>query len=387
VNIFSNRIFRISLVLLFTTIACSLSDKSVQSTIEAQSTALGGIKSQQTSQALTAMAKPSSTVTPILTSTIPVKISTITPQVFIIPAGTFALDTDQDCSTDAIITGSDSSGLEVSGTLSMINNNFVLWCPGAKHTWQGTLTYEGYNFASDLDNPLQFTVTVNGYVYLGGSGSVTAPDGTVTYLGGEQASNNPDQSSKIYVVDNFDDDSNDWSTGDVEGDWWSGTRLVQNGVLDWNGVSKQSMYSIIWPNNPNLQDSLADQLVSVWVNLVYKDMQGSYGLAIRAKDSHNFYTFLVGYGQFAFFLLENGKWNTLIDWSESSYLTSEGWNKMSIKAIDSHFSLFFNDHLIGEYDDATFASGYTGVIVTNDTSGGTIQVQFDNFEIDLPPSA
>jgi hypothetical protein len=58
-----------------------------------------------------------------------------------------------------------------------------LWCYGAKHTWIGKLTYAGYTFASDENDPLQFVVDKNkGYAYIKGKGAVTLPDGTIVPL-------------------------------------------------------------------------------------------------------------------------------------------------------------------------------------------------------------
>lgn len=99
---------------------------------------------------------------------------------YVIPAGTFSLDTSSTCSTDATINGVDDSGFQVGGTISMRDGAWALWCPGAKHTWTGTLSYEGYTFESDATNPLVFIVTADGaYQYLSGKGSVTQPDGEV----------------------------------------------------------------------------------------------------------------------------------------------------------------------------------------------------------------
>jgi hypothetical protein len=58
----------------------------------------------------------------------------------------------------------------------------VYWCRGAKHTWIGRLTYEGYTFDSDDADPLQFMVTEKGYIYVKGKGMVTMPDGKAVKL-------------------------------------------------------------------------------------------------------------------------------------------------------------------------------------------------------------
>jgi Tol biopolymer transport system component len=99
---------------------------------------------------------------------------------YIISTGTFLLDTTSTCGTDAIINDVDDSGFQVGGTISMRDGAWVLWCPGAKHTWTGTLTYEGYTFESNATDPLIFLVTTDGsYQYFAGTGKVTQPDGQV----------------------------------------------------------------------------------------------------------------------------------------------------------------------------------------------------------------
>jgi len=101
------------------------------------------------------------------------------PRDYRIPAGAFPLDTQEDCRTNASITSVDESGFMASGTISMINGAFALWCPGAQHSWVGTLSYEGYSFASDAVRPLRFRVEADGsYKYVGGAGTVTEPDGS-----------------------------------------------------------------------------------------------------------------------------------------------------------------------------------------------------------------
>ena len=126
---------------------------------------------------------PTDTPQPAATQT-PTTIPSPTPRSFAIQDKAFQ-DYEQDCQTDVNITGvnGDSLQIKVNSTISMINGNWAVFCYGAKHTWIGVLTYEGYTFASDADDPLQFQVTASqGYVYIKGIGTVTMPDGTQVNL-------------------------------------------------------------------------------------------------------------------------------------------------------------------------------------------------------------
>lgn len=118
---------------------------------------------------------PTATFTPIP--------PTPTPEPFAIRTADFEASYKGDCETDAEITNTGGKGFEASGTFSIRDGRFVLWCWGAKHTWLGTLTYAGYTFVSGKTAPLQFTVTADrGYLHTGGKGTVTLPNGSTVTL-------------------------------------------------------------------------------------------------------------------------------------------------------------------------------------------------------------
>jgi hypothetical protein len=130
---------------------------------------------------------PASTSTPEPTSTpqpTATTAATNTPAPFTIDDAAFQ-DYTKDCNTDINITSvdGDSLGITVNTTLTMLEDGWAIFCYGAKHTWIGNLTYEGYTFASDENDPLQFEVTeFDGYLYINGSGTVTFPDGSSSSL-------------------------------------------------------------------------------------------------------------------------------------------------------------------------------------------------------------
>jgi hypothetical protein len=191
--------------------------------------------------------------------------------------------------------------------------------------------------------------------------------------------------NKIYINDAFNDNSNKWSVGDFEGNYWVGNRLIENGVFDWNGTARQEAFYVDTPGQADLQVNIADLQVSTRVNLTDPNPVEGYGLILRAKDDSNFYTYMIEIGQFSFFLLRNNVWITLIDWKYlPTNLTINGWNKMMVQAIGNHFRLFYNDNLLAEIEDASLSSGQSGVIVQASSTGDKIQVQFDDFEVCLP---
>jgi hypothetical protein len=125
---------------------------------------------------------PTPTQTPMPATSTP-QPTAAKPKEYVVPAGVFPLDTKKSCRTDAAITDVDASGFMASGTISMIDGAFALWCPGAQHAWEGTLSHEGYTFSSDSFRPLRFQVDSDGsYRYVGGAGTVIDPNGAEIVL-------------------------------------------------------------------------------------------------------------------------------------------------------------------------------------------------------------
>jgi hypothetical protein len=135
----------------------------------------------------TRTARPTSTPlptnTPLATATETPLPPTPTPKAFILTDKAFEADLKDTCNTDVQITEVHGTSFSVKGKISVRNDQMYVWCYDARHTWIGTLTYADYTFASDASDPLVFVVKENqGYVYMGGKGSVTEPDGTVVNL-------------------------------------------------------------------------------------------------------------------------------------------------------------------------------------------------------------
>lgn len=323
--------------------------------------------------------KPSNTATPMATATLE-EIAIPSAAGYTIPTGELSLDSQESCSTDVSISDINEQIFTTSGTLSMRNNEFILWCPGARHTWLGSLTYEDYTFASDDADPLVFTMDdLGNYTYVSGKGQV---------MHGDEVVNLPQigvDFSRLLFADGFGDNVNEWPIGEVKGAYWNGARLLEDGTLTWDGVSEMDMYSYIYPEREELQEQVANVQVSTKVRLTDAEMDGYFGLMIReyeTETTNEFYAFaLDASGEwYTFWLYTNDEWISLIDWTEIDVDLSE-WTQMTVQAVGSHFSLFLNGTLIGEVEDGTIASGVNGMLVGAHESDKTIKVQFDDYVV------
>lgn len=211
------------------------------------------------------------------------------------------------------------------------------------------------------------------------SSPTNLPEATATTTAGVKA----DIFTKSYITEPFNDNSLEWPVGNSTDPNWQGTLAIANGVLDWQGNSLTRMNALIHPGKFGLQEGLSDQEVSARINLTSQSAKGIYGLYFRASgDGNHFYAFYVYDSQFGFFS-ENGenRWKALYGWENSPTVKGDGWVKISVKALGSHFQLFVNDQLLTELDDSALSSGQSGLIVTTYSVNTKIQVQFDDFTV------
>jgi hypothetical protein len=209
---------------------------------------------------ITITPSPTHTQIPTNTPTATSVPATATPMPYIIPAGIFLLDTTSSCGTETSITAIDGNGAATKGgTISMRNGAWVLWCPGAKHTWIGTLIYNGYTLASDENTPLQFMVNDNlEYQYIGGKGIVTQPDGKIIVLplsssgetsAGQQSTLDPIDLAGIWKSDNLHAPDNSWNIPySVYFQFANTKQYVYHGVDTFNSNRPTDVSDIVYVN-------------------------------------------------------------------------------------------------------------------------------------------
>jgi hypothetical protein len=276
-----------------------------------------------------------------------------------------------------------SGATALTGSSLGVNENWMTFPPGMAIDVVGT------------------TVTLKGTAYPDGSklivdqaGNLVPRDGAETAAAVPEPTAEPttipavtkkDIFPTVFLSEPFDNNANQWPVGDVEGQWWTGERLIKNGVLDWDGSAKQSMSSTVSPDSFVLQNSCTSQELNVRVKALNPELGGSFGLRLNSPDDTISYSFLLDpNGYFAFFLITPDAWTPLIDWQISPFMNVGDWNKLSIQAEGSHFKLFINDNLVGEVDDSSLPSRLASLIITANEKGERIQIQFDDFEIRLP---
>jgi len=103
--------------------------------------------------------------------------------IFALKGSAFTPASQEKCATKAKIVAVDATGPRAEGDLATVAGEPTLFCVGAKHEWTGTLSFGGYSIQSDPAEPLEFSVhPAKGYIYTGGKGRVTLPNGRTVEL-------------------------------------------------------------------------------------------------------------------------------------------------------------------------------------------------------------
>jgi hypothetical protein len=292
----------------------------------------------------------------------------------------------------------------------MVNGGWAIFCWGAKHTWIGTLTYEGYTFASDANDPLQFQVDENeGYVYLHGTGTVTMPDKSTVGLGSAASTDNtasapstagntqaPSTSSAggaVLFQDNFDSNVNDWETGtqsDSDGDL---NRQIVGGKYRFDLSAKKDYFFALSPIPDISAKDFIFSIDTTIVNTTATSGNLELGFTIREADGIN--------GKRYEFLVYNDNTYAINLWPSADYtsvkeiasgdlgttnLKKGVTNTYAVEANGPTLTFTINGTKIASVTDATInEAGGMSLWLGLDKAGESVTLEFDNLSIKKIP--
>lgn len=180
-------------------------------------------------------------------------------------------------------------------------------------------------------------------------------------------------------TDVFSNNMNGWPTGDYDGDYSSGTEVVQNGVYSMDITAKESMFHSSYPEEINNFENFD---VSVDVKVLSGPDDASIGLMIKRTTSEK-YGFVIspGAGQYNFYYIDETDDTTLIDWEESDEIYSTGFNTIRIVSMNGLFTFYINGTLVDSITDTSNDSGEIGLLVELYDTDDQAIFQFDNLEV------
>ncbi len=131
---------------------------------------------------------------------------------------------------------------------------------------------------------------------------------------------------------------------------------------------------------------VADFEVQVETRREDGDATNSYGLLFRFEDRNNFYRFdISGDGYFLLSKLVDGKWQTLVDWTEAPSLNTElgADNILKVSAFGPNITVWANGQPLATVTDDSLTHGNFGFFAST-FSEPYIWVSYDNLKMWVP---
>lgn len=191
--------------------------------------------------------------------------------------------------------------------------------------------------------------------------------------------------STYEFFDDFNDNSNQWTVGRDNNEYFSGDFVVKDGAYVWEFKEfHQDLFVSSWrtyADTPVVQDF--DLTVDAKLLTPQSDKL-CYAVVFHAAPSEfstNGYEFHVcDTGQFfvGYYTNDESRVKEFIQWTDSSAIRSGDWNTLAVSARGDDYTLSINDEIVFEFSDTSSPSGRVYLLVRYyETTAGT--VAFDNF--------
>lgn len=187
----------------------------------------------------------------------------------------------------------------------------------------------------------------------------------------------------LIVCDNFDTDSGSWPTGISSDELAIVSRFI-GGTYAWQAKALQGVFTSVRYGLDSYPDFYA-ATTAAWMGAA---PDARYGLQFRWQDASNFYVLFVhdGTQQFSLQAVFGNNWETLLDWTQSNAIRAGGSNRLAVLAQGPRIVLYINGEQVGEVNDGRIPAGQAGLAIDL-TEGQDAALQFDDFELRVPPSA
>lgn len=180
---------------------------------------------------------------------------------------------------------------------------------------------------------------------------------------------------KVVLSDSFDSNANNWTTG-------SG-KSVANGKYMWDINDRVNVYRGV----PEM-DNLSDFAATIDARLVGGSSDCGMGLTFRNSSDGGSTT------DYVFYIHNDQRWGFDIIHSPDPGIAQNGTsdaivpralNRLLVIAQGRHLTFFVNGKYIGQAEDGTLTRGKIGAAVWV-LGPGSCQVEFDNFQVSVPPT-
>ena len=189
-----------------------------------------------------------------------------------------------------------------------------------------------------------------------------------------QTNNNPISSDEIIMTDDFSDTTSGWETYSDE---YGTSGYSDGGYLVKSIIKEQYMWG-------GAGVDLADVQVDVDATVLETVAKGydAYGIDCRLQENGDGYGFrITSDGYVAISIYANGEGQTLVDWTETSSIYTDGRvNHIGAVCAGETLQLWVNGDKVIETTDSTFSHGDIALSAVG-FNDGTVQVLFDNLVV------
>jgi serine/threonine protein kinase len=185
----------------------------------------------------------------------------------------------------------------------------------------------------------------------------------------------PDISDNILLEDNFDDNKNDWFTGDQSDEYGLTSAEFVDGKYRVKQEAKQGVF--VW--NSLSQTKFLDFMLSIEATPVEHNAAFSYGVTLRENSKGDLYIFEVDTdGNYGVSVRADGEWKTLVDWTQLKAINKDATNQLTVQVSGSSFMFLVNGQLATMVEDDSLKGGAVGVALDLYNEGDKATVDFDN---------
>ena len=178
----------------------------------------------------------------------------------------------------------------------------------------------------------------------------------------------------VLMEDAFVSNQYGWSTGEVDSQYWEGSREIADGKYIWTVDRSFGVISWEYP----AMEAVQDFYVSVEAQKVRGYYDTCYGIYFRGTQDYC-YIFMICGDEYGVIALDDDNLQTLIYWSESEEI-KPGVNTLSVAGRGSQFDFFLNGTLVDHLTDQRFSEGYVGLAMRM-KPGSSATFEFDSFKL------
>jgi len=208
--------------------------------------------------------------------------------------------------------------------------------------------------------------------------ATTTPSSTPTSLPQEAAATSHSEKSTLVAFDSFNENVNDWATGDYSSKRITGNRSITSyGKYRWEATAEQD--SIFWWVVPGL-DTVSDFHLTVEAQRIRGSKDSRYGVVFRRDNHGNHYRFEIdGEQRFRFRMQYEGDWTILVGWTSTAAIRPDGMNQLRGIAEGPQFVFLINGQRVAQAENSRISRGEVGLVIALSDAGDEAVFEFDNF--------